>query len=105
MNKYGYTLDRSFEWVINPSMKVSSYVSCFENEDEIKVPKYQIKKSKEYEVVEPNESISMEADYQDIMSLEIDEGASEISLQKIDTRQNILSSLTPESANLSPGDQ
>jgi hypothetical protein len=98
-------LDRSFEWASDPSMKLSSYASCFENEDEIKLPKYQIKKSKEYEVAEPNESISMEAEYQDIMSLEIDEGASEISLQKIDTRQNILSSLTPDSANLSPGDQ
>jgi hypothetical protein len=44
----------------------------------------------------------MDVDYYDIMSLEIDEGTSEISLQKIETRQNILSSLTPDSMNLSP---
>jgi hypothetical protein len=38
------------------------------------------------EVLEENESNSIEVDYQDIMSVEIDEGASEISLQKIETR-------------------
>lgn len=46
----------------------------------------------------------MEVDYYDIMSLEINEGASEISLLKTETRQNILSSLTPDSLNLSPQD-
>ena len=46
----------------------------------------------------------MEVDYYDIMSLEIDEGTSEISLLKTETRQNILSSLTPDSLNLSPQD-
>ena len=39
----------------------------------------------------------MDVDYYDIMSLEINEGNSEISLQKTETRKNILSSLTPDS--------
>jgi hypothetical protein len=46
---------------------------------------------------EPHESLSMEADYQDFMSIEIDEGDVDIPVFGMQTRTNQLSSLSPDS--------
>jgi hypothetical protein len=54
------------------------------------------------EIQEHNESRSMEAEYKDFMSIEIDEGI-EISLQGLETRPNYLSSLSPNSQKDSNG--
>ena len=104
MKSFGLSVKRTFEWALGSSL----YESCFDSEEEIRKqlkPQHSIKQRLEApkDHVE-NESNSMEVDYYDIMSLEINEGTSEISLLKTETRQNILSSLTPDSLNLSPQD-
>lgn len=46
-----------------------------------------------------NESQSMEAEYQDFMSIELDEGLVDFNMQGLETRVNQLSSLSPCSPN------
>jgi hypothetical protein len=83
LKSFGLSVKRTFEWAVESSL-CSSYASCFESEEEIR-KQQKLKQSIKQRLDAPleqaeNESNSMEVDYYDIMSLEIDEGTSEISL-------------------------
>lgn len=82
MKRFGLSVKRNFEWAVQSPLN-SKYLSCFASEEEIREkmkPQPSIKKRLDApkDHVE-NESNSMDVDYYDIMSLEIDEGTSEIS--------------------------